>query len=198
MKKPVLSALILTLATACSTIPRDAYFNRGTPESLLDMSSEVVNVNIHDAGGLDELAGWINRDVPSRAELYCSNASASCGKAREILAQFGVDYRQMPEAKGSVSLYYERVMARDCENRYIDNSINPYNLNHPTFGCSSAANMVQMVSDKRQFVNPDIMTYPDGEKTVQAYRAYQKPSPVASGEGGVRSVIRGSDGKGLQ
>jgi type IV pilus biogenesis protein CpaD/CtpE len=78
-------------------------------------------------------------------------------------------------ADNNVTLVYERIQARDCESRYIDNPVNPYNLNHPTFGCSLAVNMVQMVSDKRQFTNPAIMDYPDAFKAGQAMQAYGTP-----------------------
>ena len=54
----------------------------------------------------------------------------------------------------------------------MNNSINPYNLNHPTFGCSIASNMVQMVSDKGQFVSPELTGFGDGNKAVQAYGTY--------------------------
>ena len=65
------------------------------------------------------------------------------------------------------------MQARDCENRYIDDTINPYNLNHPTFGCSISVNMVQMVTDKREFTNPSLMDYPDANKMRQVMDALQ-------------------------
>ena len=70
---------------------------------------------------------------------------------------------------------------------FIDNRDNPHNLNHPTFGCSIAANIVQHVSDKQQFVNPDIMSVPDAKKAVQAAQRAQERPP----EQEVNSVTRG-------
>lgn len=170
------------LATgACNETPSAAYFNRGSPESLLDMSSEVVNISLTDEAGPDELASWINQEQPSRAEISCQDADPACAKAKNVLDQFKVPYQQEEAAHSGVSLFYERVLARDCENRYINNSINPYNLNHPTFGCSVAANMVQQVTDKRQFVNPNLLDFADGEKAAQNTRNYMKNTVNSSG-----------------
>src|SRR6185436_10063197 len=69
----VLSALLL-LPAACSQVPQEAYFNRGSPESLLDMSSEMVSISLSDPTSSDELVNWINREQPSRAELACDNS----------------------------------------------------------------------------------------------------------------------------
>lgn len=162
--------------TACSEVPREAYFSRGQPESLLDFSSEVVNIQLQDRASLDEVSSMVNKDQPTRAELYCLESDKLCRTARKTLKQFGIPYNFVHAADNRATLVYERVLARDCENRYIDNSINPYNLHHPVFGCSVAANIVQHVSDKHQFVSPALMDYPDAEKSGQAIQNYLKPS----------------------
>ena len=159
------------LLSACTNVPIDAYYSRGTPESLLDMSAEAVNIRFHDRAGMDELTGWINREAPSRAELQCAPGSLACADAERVLNQFNVEYTRYNDGDDTAALYYERVMARDCENRFIDNTINPYNFNHPTFGCSIASNMVQMVSDRRQFINPALMPLADGAKASQAVKS---------------------------
>ncbi|MBV8938729.1 MAG: hypothetical protein JO089_02670 [Alphaproteobacteria bacterium] len=190
MKKTrALFLLSLLFAAGCNQVPRAAYFNHGAPESLLDVSSEVVTVNFGANGGMDELTGWVNKDLPSRADLFCVEGDPACMRAKQVLSQFNVSFHQMPEPRNTAALYYERVMARDCEHRFIDNSINPYNLPSPTSGCSIAANMVQMVSDKREFVNPALLDFVDGEKAVQAYRAYEMPSAPATS---IQSSIQGS------
>jgi type IV pilus biogenesis protein CpaD/CtpE len=189
--KTRISVVLAAAATAaCSQIPEQAYFNRGAAESLLEVSSEVVNISLADEAGTDELVSWVNQEQPSRAELFCNDTDPACSNAKSVLEQFNVGYQQTQDAKNTVALYYERVMARDCENRYIDNSVNPYNLHHPTFGCSVAANSVQMVSDKRQFVNPGLLDYTDGNKAVQAHKAYQKPPKEASDAG--KSALGGA------
>ena len=184
------------LVAACSQVPQEAYFNRGSPESLLDASSEVVNIALTGQDSVAELADWINQDQPSRAELVCLESDPVCKKARAVFDQFGVQVQYTAAADSSATLIYERVLARDCENRFIDNSINPYNLNYPTFGCSVAANMVQMVSDKRQFTSPALLDYHDGEKAVQAYGKYMNPPPSMMEDGG--PLVKGSEGLGLK
>lgn len=170
--KRFLLVLPLLLAAGCNDIPSEAYYTRGAPESLLDVSSEIVNLSIASEPALDELAEWVNRDQPTRAELYCMDGDQRCAAAQEILDLYGVPSSYVAAQDTTVTLVYERVIARDCENRYIDNSVNPYHLNHPTFGCSVAGNMVQMVSDKQQFVSPNLLDYQDGRKAVQVYRNY--------------------------
>jgi len=174
IKKILYTSALSVILVACSHIPKEAYFDRGQPESLLDVSSEVVNLKIESPASIQEITGWINQDQPTRAELNCPDGDALCGKVQKVLHQFGVPVKYTSASDNNVVLVYERVLARDCENRYIDNPINPYNLSHPTFGCSNAVNMVQMVSDKRQFISPPLMDYADGDKAAQVAGNYHK------------------------
>ena len=59
---PALSALVLLLVTACGA-PNASFYNRG-PESLLDVSSEVVNLSVRDQSDLAALTAWIEKDHP--------------------------------------------------------------------------------------------------------------------------------------
>jgi hypothetical protein len=174
MRKILLPLLLVSVA-GCNTIPPEAYYDRAAPESLLDQSSEVVNFELMDAQSVDEMVDWINQDQPSRAELSCDMGGAACSEAEQALNQFGVPVEMVPGHGNSVTLMYERVLARDCENRYIDNSINPYNLTHPTYGCSIAVNMVQMITDKRQLTSPPLLGYMDGLQTQRTMDAYRVP-----------------------
>lgn len=169
--------MLLALA-ACDRPPASAYFDRGSPESLIDVSSEVVNLTIHSDSELNDLSNWINRDQPTRAELYCQDGDPMCEEAKQVLDLYGVPTLIVPSSEQTATLIYERILARDCEQRFIDNS-NLYNLNHSTFGCSIAANVVQHVSNKQQFVNPNLMDYPNARKGVQAFDKYMTPSEVA-------------------
>lgn len=185
MKQSTLHILLSLFAVAllsggCTKLPAEAYFERGHPESLLDESSEVVNFDVIGPESLDELVVWINEDQPTRAELYCQDGDMLCLDTYELLEQFGVPIMYVSSPDNVVTLVYERVIARDCENRFIDNSVNPYNLPHPTHGCSVAANIVQMVTDKRQFTSPPLLDYNDGRTAAEAMRgAYTQRSYVA-------------------
>jgi hypothetical protein len=170
MKKThVFLPFLLIALSACNEVPREAFFNRGDPESLLDVSSEVVSVQLVSEQSMDEIVDWIDQDQPTRADLLCDEADPLCRAAREVLEVYGIDYRNAPSGENAVHLVYERVMARDCEHRYIDNHINPYNMSHPAFGCSLASNMVRSVTDKRQFINPPLLDYYDAERGVHVY-----------------------------
>ncbi|MEI6729629.1 MAG: hypothetical protein WCL30_00050 [Pseudomonadota bacterium] len=183
VRKILFTSAAACVLVACSQIPREAYYNRGNPESLLDTSSEVVNIKLGSRSSLQELANIIDKDQPTRADLKCVSNDANCVRAKKILQQFAVPVNYVQAKSFSVSLVYERVVARDCDNRYIDNPINPYNLNHPVFGCSVAANIVQMVSDKRQFTAPLLVGKPDAFKATQAMDAYSA-APAAGGAAG--------------
>lgn len=167
------SALLLS---ACSQIPQGNYNNHGAPESLLDISVEQVTVPLDGAAGVDDLINVINQQQPSQAVLQCAYDDVLCQNARRVLQQFAVPSTEEASAGGNqVVLMYEQLLARDCDSRYVDNTINPYNLNHPAFGCATAANMVQMTSDKRQFTNPALLGHADGSITRRAYKEYMKP-----------------------
>ena len=175
MKKNILSLtaaiLISGSVAACTQIPGNAYFDRGHPEDLLTVSSEEVTVNLDNTGGTRQLTDWIDRQQPARAKLICTSGEM-CDQAAEILDQFNVPYDQVDGVRNSVVLSFEKIEARDCQNRFISNHINPYNLNHPTFGCSVAVNQVQMVTDKTQFTDPKLLDQYDGQKAVQNYDTY--------------------------
>jgi len=179
--KIALMATIATVVVGCSTIPNEAYYLRGDPEGLLDQSSEVVNFELNDYSSLDELHNWIRDDQPTRAELHCYEGDSTCSEAEQILKQYGVSAAFVPSGDQLVTLIYERVMARDCENRYIENGVNPYNLAHPSYGCSTASNINQMVADKRQFTAPALLGLPDAERSERVMDGYRQPysaSPV--------------------
>ena len=179
-------ALILS---ACSEIPPSAYSNRGGPESLIDVSSEIVNLDIGSEQTVDELMMWIEQDHPSRAEVYCIEATRTCQGVLDMMELFGVPHQYIPSAENMATLVYERVLARDCSHRYIDNSVNPYHLNHPAFGCSIAANMVQMATDKQQFVRPNLLDKMDAKKAIQGYRNYSVRREISDDLGIADSLL---------
>lgn len=178
MKKIVGVIIGIGVVSGCVTPPNAMYYNRGNPETLLDVSTEVVNMNMATRDHLSELSNMVVKDPPSRAELGCLESDLLCSEARRALAKQGVPVMFVDSGK-DVSLVYQRVMLRDCDPRYFDNSHNPHNLPPATFGCANAANMAQQVSNKRQFVSPALMDLPDAEKASQHYQEYrQETSPV--------------------
>ncbi len=176
----------MVVALAACTPPKDSdFFNRG-PESLLDVSSEVVNLGIENPAKLNDLSNWIRKDKPTRAELYCVASDARCKQAEKLLKSQFVATAVIPSADNSVALIYERILARDCNQRFIDNSLDQHNAPHPAFGCALSANMVQQVSNKREFVNPNLSDIPPAAGAVAAYnRAYKASSTEAPQKYGV-------------
>jgi hypothetical protein len=169
----LLSALALLALSACHKPNDAAFYNRGGPESLLDVSSEVVTLGVSTPQELEELSRWIDQDQPTRAELYCDVGNLACAKAQQVLDLHGVPSMMVTSNQASVTLIYERVLARDCSQRYVDNSSNPWNTNHAAFGCSLSGNIVQQVSNKQQFINPNLGDIPGARTAIQSYnRAY--------------------------
>jgi hypothetical protein len=174
LKNSILSLVSLSLLTACA-VESSRYAARGRPQSLIDASSERVNFSLAEEKTLDDLKSWINNDQPTRATLNCSGQHPNCEQAELVLHQFGVPYDIKPAsitAGNEVVLYYERLVTNECDNRFVDNHINPFNLNHENFGCSVATNVVQMVGDQRQFVSPAYQDPKDAEGAVKAFDDY--------------------------
>lgn len=173
----LLCVMIAGVLSNCSQIPEGAYYTRGEPESLLTTTEESTIVSLSSKKSLQVLGDAVRKLNPTQATLYCKEKSKVCGKAEALLKKNRVNANRIVSAqKERVELAYMDAQARDCENRYIDNIVNPYNLNHPTFGCSLAANTVQMVSDKRQFLEPRVLGKADARKYVQAVDKQQLPS----------------------
>ena len=112
--RSLLPLLAVAAIAACSPPPDSAFFNRGGPESLLDVSSEVVNLSVGDPVKLDELAKWIERDQPTRAELYCTVGEPRCEEARKVIELNAIPLMVVPSREYNVALVYERILARDC------------------------------------------------------------------------------------
>jgi hypothetical protein len=163
--------LLLLVVTGCTAIPEQAYFNRGQPESLLTISAEEVKLDLDNLGAIRQLTDWVDRERPTEAKLTC-NSEGTCDQAAEVLDQFNVPYEVVDGGRNSVELTFEQVEARDCNHSYISNHINPYNINHTSFGCATAVNQLQMVSDKTQFTDPKLLGAYDAQKAVQNFDTY--------------------------
>ena len=162
-------ALLLAACNPGPTPPDSAFTNRGGPEQLLDTSSEVVNLSVANAPAMKALSAWIAQDKPSRAELYCKASDANCIEAKKLLELQRIPVMPVASMDNSVALVYERLVARDCDPRYRDSGQDWYFKNAPESGCSVAANIVQHVSDKRQFINPPLMDNPRATSAVNTY-----------------------------
>lgn len=172
-----LSLIAALLLAACS--PRqDTTFSPGAPEKLVDVSSEIVNLSVKTEREVDELSQWVSRDQPTRAELYCAEGSPLCTQTRQALELFGVPTMLVPSNTNTVTLIYERVLARDCNPRFVDDINNYSGENHPAFGCAIAANMLQHITNKQQIVSPNIGDYRDAESAINYYNRYQNPPPA--------------------
>jgi type IV pilus biogenesis protein CpaD/CtpE len=164
-------AVLVVLTQSCSRIPDEAGFTRGQPESLLSANSESVSIDLGQRNALAQVVNSISNDSASRAILTCSNGLL-CNRVETLLNEYGVPYEVQSGSGNSVAIVYDRIIARDCDNKFVSNHNNPYNLNHTTFGCSTAMNQAMMVRDKRQFTDPMVLGPYDGFKASQNYDSY--------------------------
>ncbi len=184
-RKWLLANLLLSnlLLTACQDVPSDGFASIGNPERQLVVTTEATSLELKDKHSLDHLKEIIKTDPPKRAQLNCPTTDALCANAKSALqtANIPMEFSSPTEGAGdSINLIYQRIAAAECPNRYVDNSINSANLNAPTLGCSIRSNMVQMVTDKQQFVNPGLLDYQDGEKAAKTYQNYISPQADTS------------------
>lgn len=178
LRSMVLAASLAVL-TACGQPPAtSAYMNRGGPESLLDVSSEVVNLSTANKSDIADLAAWVEKDRPTRAQLNCSSGDRQCTEAQKVLDLNAIPTMDGAANDATVTLIYERILARDCNQRYVDNPHNYYNTNHPSFGCATAANIVQSVTNKQEFVSPNLSDDPSAARAINDIRRAYKPRPV--------------------
>lgn len=179
----------VALVSACSPRPLTPTPNAGDPERLIDLSSEVVTLSLASPNALSKLSNMISQDPPARATLSCSFKDTRCTQAKELFDRRGIPLKTTKNDKAAtVELSYERVVTRDCNPRYTDDLGESVDATYPAFGCSVSGNIVQMVSDKKQFTNPSLLDFPDGEKAVQNYRKYLKPSTSSESSGAMSSA----------
>lgn len=195
--RSALFAVSLILLAACGKEPpQSAFLDRG-PEALLDVSSEVVNLSVATTHDRRDLSQWIAKDQPTRAELNCANGDKNCIEASKILDLRGVPVVNGNGANETVTLIYQRILAHDCSSRYVDNVPNHYNAYHPAFGCATSANIVQEVTDRQEFISPNLSDDPSAVPSVTAVRnAYTPRKPVDPYGVGDSTVSKSSTGSG--
>lgn len=185
-----LSSLLL-VCTACSEIPKEAYYAHGQPESLLEKSDSHATFSLSSSNSMSTVVNWLNQSNPKEAALRCQETSKNCNKLERLLVKKGITVTRTMARNNQAVFTYTTVKARDCENRYIDNMINPYNLNYPTLGCSVAANSVQMVTDRKDFIDPNLSDLPDARKSRQVMDQYNTPSKATTD---FTTLVSGSSG----
>lgn len=185
-----LSSLLFVCA-GCSEIPKEAYYAHGQPESLLEKSSDHATFSLSAPHSVSTVMNWLDTANPKDATLRCQETSKNCNKLERLLVKKGITVTRTMARSNQVIFTYTTVKARDCENRYIDNMINPYNLNYPTLGCSVAANSVQMVTNRKDFVDPNLSDLPDARKSRQVIDQYNAPSKATTD---FTALVSGSSG----
>lgn len=177
MKKTrfLLSSLITAgLLAACSEIPKDAYRAPGQPERLMEVTEKDIHFDI-SGDSLKRIQRWAAQAHPTEASLSCTETSKACNKLEAFLHKQHISTTRVYAKHNEVRFKFKHVAMRECENRYVDNMINPYNLNHPTFGCSLAMNSAMMITDRTQLIEPPYMDKDDAVRGIQVIGAANTP-----------------------
>lgn len=153
--KYLLAILSIIALSSCSHTPNK---ERITANSLLSASSERVSFGLIDRSAVSSLKGWISDDKPSEAILSCVTGSDLCTDAKSTLEQNNIPFSFNKSGADSVTLIYSRIAAHDCDTS--------------RFGCSTAVNSLQMISDRKQFVSPSISDRQNAGKAVIDYEKY--------------------------
>ncbi len=162
-KRVILGAFAALLLSACTPLADEHINHIVRPESLLDFSSERVTFGLTSGDVVDEFAGWVDNDQPTRAELACDSQNNLCAEAEVVLTQYGIPFERVEKSSaGEVVLFYERLVTRDCKAGAGQEFVG--------LGCSVSANTVQMVKDHRQFVSPTFLDQQDAESAAKAIK----------------------------
>lgn len=192
MRTHLYTVLALSLVSACSVIPQGAN-QPYTPESLLDVSQEVVTIDAVSASSASELSGLLESNSPSRVVVACNPSVGACKKAIKVLNQYGVPYETASEGP-AIALHFDNVVAHDCEQGFVSNHINPYNLNYSALGCSVSANTVQMVSDRRQFHNPAVQSPIMADRITRTVEDYKLTPPSLNSNQNFNQILQSQGG----
>lgn len=169
---PSVAWLLLGGIAACSQIPEDAYKSRSKPENLLVEQAGEKHFLLSSSRADEKILKAVKFTSHPSVTLYCEETSKACNRLERNLKKEHIAFTRTNSHRNSVTLKYTSYKARDCDNRYVDNIVNPYNLNHPTFGCSVTANTVQMVTNRKELIDPALMGSADGRKAVQSSDNY--------------------------
>lgn len=141
-------------------------YTRIEPESLIDFSTEQVSFSLSSPSIQEDIANWLVHDKPTTVELGCSVNNKACSNIVKTLNLHNINYK-LTDINNNVTLIYNKTLARDCNRVSRDkngNLIRAHNL-----GCAVSANIVQMVSDHKQFIESSVLDSQDATKSVHHY-----------------------------
>jgi len=132
---------------------------RVSVESLITSSAENASFPIQNQSSVREVKNWVNDDKPTRAIINCGSNKFLCKDVEEHFTANSIDFDivQSSSSASSVSLLYNRTNAKNCISG---------------FGCDNSANIIQMVTDRSDFVSPSLTDHHDATKAVGTYNSY--------------------------
>lgn len=162
-KKIIVFVLFSSLLSGCIPFVPFVMLTPLTPEHQLDINSEEISFKIAGKGVLNEVESWIANEEPSKAVFSCSNIDKKlCDSVSVMLEDYDLKYDKISSNDNHdyIVLVYQRVKARNCEMK--------------EFGCSVSKNILHIVSNYSQFVNPPISDMQDSKKAISVYNQYLK------------------------
>jgi hypothetical protein len=147
------------LVSACTSYQ---FGNVIRPEGLVSSSAEKISFPVADAASVAAIEKWVNSgEKPSAAEISCNASGKSCKAVKQMLKKHKINTTEVAlTGESSLALIYERVTAKNCEESH--------------FGCATAANSLNMVTNRDQFIKPALSDYQDAAGAVRAVGKYSK------------------------
>jgi hypothetical protein len=166
IKKIILTTFVAIFINGC--VANNSLMNSSSqqsfvkPEALIDISSERVSFSLKDKKSVEEALDWMYKNRPSKVEISCSN-SKICGELHNAIKTAKVPHKHLDKNAEIVVFIYNKVVAKDCDKsangRYV-------------FGCSVASNMVNMISDYKQIIDPPLSGDASAGRLAKIYNHY--------------------------
>lgn len=151
--KNIFTIVALVMLVSCSGSMGRKLSAPVKPEELIDKTTEQVSFSTSSVTIVADLAEWIKGEKPSRAEVTCQPSEQVCGKVVAILNKNDIPFavKQSSGDSNDIVLLYDSLDARDCSNIASEGSTS-------NFGCASSSNMLNMIGDYKQVVEPETVS----------------------------------------
>jgi hypothetical protein len=144
------------------------------PSSMLQASAERITFSSSNVESVEKITEWVHSKHPTRAEISCKAHEEHCLNIEKLLHSFSLPMKHVighTNGINDVTLVYEKLEAHDCYESL--QSIAPSShdaVAHPPFGCAVNRNIIEMVSDHHQFINPKLSGMQDASKFTKALK----------------------------
>jgi hypothetical protein len=155
--------LLFCLVSFLSACALDSSKPALRPESLVNSSAEKVSFPISDEASLLVIENWLaTSGAPASAQISCQSGGKLCSKLKKYFRDNKISLQEVAggdSKSASISLNYVNIVTGECS--------------ADSFGCATSLNIVNMASERRQFINPKASSeMHDSSSAVRAVKRY--------------------------